>query len=103
MQLYSCHVRPGGLVTHEVPKYDVSPAEIQLLRSMHGADAVLYITPTTEIKTSPRAVKEDLVMRYKKPAVDAAFGAFNSVPMELPEAPSEEELELAAEQEEVLS
>src|SRR5581483_6989217 len=36
MQLYSCKVRLSGSLYHEVPKTEVTAAEIAILRAIHG-------------------------------------------------------------------
>jgi hypothetical protein len=46
VKLYSTKVRLGGSVMHEIRKDDVTPAEIAILRILHGNDAVLEITAT---------------------------------------------------------
>lgn len=46
MQLVSLILRLGGSVQHTVPKDDVTPGEILILRHIHGEDAVIDIRPT---------------------------------------------------------
>lgn len=46
MQLYNCKVRLHGSVLHEVRKEDVTASEIEVLRAIHGPDAVVDITHT---------------------------------------------------------
>lgn len=48
MKLYSCKLRLAGAVTNEVLKDDVTAAEIEVLREIHGGDAVLDIKATGE-------------------------------------------------------
>lgn len=47
---YNCFVRVAGELAHEVPKYGISASEIQLLRHIHGADAVVRPTVAGEFK-----------------------------------------------------
>ena len=46
MNLYSCKVRLGGEIHNEVFIKDATPADIQILRRIHGMDAVLDIKHT---------------------------------------------------------
>jgi hypothetical protein len=49
MKLYQCKVRLGGSVLNEVPKFNITPAEIMMLRLLHGGDdAVVDIRETGE-------------------------------------------------------
>lgn len=43
MQLYDAVCRPGGQLTHEVPKHGLSAPEVILLRSIHGDDGVVRL------------------------------------------------------------
>lgn len=51
MQLVNCEVRLGGSQLHTVPKANVTPAEILVLRFLHGDDAVQNIRPGKVDKT----------------------------------------------------
>lgn len=46
MQLCNIVLRLGGSLLHTVPKTDVTPAEILILKRIHGDDAVVDIRPT---------------------------------------------------------
>jgi hypothetical protein len=46
MQLYNCKVRLDGSVANEVRKADATAAEIEILRAIHGDDAVVDIVET---------------------------------------------------------
>lgn len=48
MKLFSCKLRLAGAVTNEVQKTEVTAAEIEVLREIHGADAVLDIKSVGE-------------------------------------------------------
>lgn len=50
MKLYQCKLRLAGNVNNEVLKTDVTAAEIEVLREIHGSDAVLDIVQTGENK-----------------------------------------------------
>lgn len=43
MQRYSCNVRPGAELTHEVPRINISAAEIMVLQHIHGEGSVVNI------------------------------------------------------------
>jgi hypothetical protein len=93
MQLFDCGVRPGGFIILEVPKKNLTAAEIVLLRSIHGQDSVVNIKKGLFIpkdKLSTKQVRAKLVQTYGAKLVDAAFGKFNDVPTELPDITYEE-------------
>ena len=46
MQLCNLTLRLGGSLLHTVPKTDVTPGEILILRAIHGDDACVDIRPT---------------------------------------------------------
>lgn len=48
MKLYSCKLRLAGAVTNEILKADITAAEIEVLREIHGADSVVDIKSTGE-------------------------------------------------------
>ncbi|API60535.1 hypothetical protein BSL82_15630 [Tardibacter chloracetimidivorans] len=56
MQLCNVEVRLGDSAGHTVRKSDVTPAEILVLRAIHGESAVVDINPT---KMSKRAQHEE--------------------------------------------
>lgn len=68
MQLYKCVLRLNGSLHNEVPKNDVTAAEIQVLKAIHqgpetGVDAVVRIQPTRKVDRSDqeeRARLQDL-------------------------------------------
>ena len=45
MQTYQATIRVGGSLFNEVPKAPVTAAEIEVLKAIHGDDAVLRIAP----------------------------------------------------------
>lgn len=51
MQLSNLVLRLGGSQLHTVVKTDCTPAEILVLRHIHGEDAVTNVRPTREDKT----------------------------------------------------
>jgi hypothetical protein len=62
MQTASCHVRLGGDVQNTVFKQEVTPAEILLLRGIHGQDAVVDIQFTGSDKR-PHVEERDRLFR----------------------------------------
>lgn len=65
MQYVDCVVRLSGDINFQVPKHDISVAEVALLRAMHGGeDGVVNITPTRKGPDSPAAVKRRMLVRY---------------------------------------
>jgi hypothetical protein len=50
MQECTINLRLGGSLLHTVQKDRVTPAEIQVLRALHGPDAVTDIVPTKMTK-----------------------------------------------------
>jgi hypothetical protein len=48
MKLYSCKLRLAGNVNNEILKDGVSAAEIEVLRAIHGSDAIVDIKQTGE-------------------------------------------------------
>jgi len=89
----------GGDMSNTVPKYDVTAAEIAVLRAIHGEGAVFDVTPTGTVARSHREEKERLRANYgramnrdNKPILDDLYpGAAARVHEEI------SELELAPE------
>lgn len=80
MQLYDCHVRLGDTTTSEVPKFEVTAAEIIIFRKIHGADSVVRIQPRKMDKRAHAAERVRLTHEYapglanRKLSVEAIFG-----------------------------
>jgi hypothetical protein len=66
-KLYSCKLRIGGSVLNEIRKSDVTAPEIDVLRKLHGADAVLEIKETGEVQRSDRAERDRIEGIYASP------------------------------------
>ena len=66
----------------------ISWPEVELLRSIHGDDAVFEVKPFVRIAQSPREERTRLVLRYGREYVDLAFGQGrgNTIEMEAAEA-----------------
>lgn len=92
MQLYNCVVRHAGNLGMTVHKIDLSAAEIVVLRHLHGADAVVNVSPSRETRLDSRKVRERLVELYGDKAIVECFpGATPRLPATLAEAGIEEE------------
>ncbi|MGF7008108.1 hypothetical protein [Aminobacter sp. BE322] len=64
MQLASILLAIGGDTGNTVPKYDVTPAEVAVLRVIHGDDAVTEIEPISEVARTSRAERQRLIEIY---------------------------------------
>ena len=51
----------------------ISWPEAELLRSIHGDDAVLELKPFVKVEQNPREERVRLILRYGKPYVDECF------------------------------
>ena len=67
-KLYSCKLRIGGSVLNEIRKSDVTAPEIEMLRSIHGSDAVLDIVETGKAKRTDRDERGRLEDMFANPA-----------------------------------
>jgi len=72
VKLYSIKLRLAGSVANEVRKSDVTAAEIEVLRAIHGADAVSDIVETGEVKRDSAAERQRLYARYAGPQNNTA-------------------------------
>jgi hypothetical protein len=67
MKAYDCKLRLAGSVTNEVPKMGVSAAEIEVLREIHGNDAVVDIKEIGDLKRDSAAERAHLKRLYANP------------------------------------
>ncbi len=65
MYKYNVKLRLGGLVTNEVIKKKIPPAEVILLRAIHGQDAVIIDDEVGKEAADDLKVREDLAHRYR--------------------------------------
>ena len=88
MQMYKASVRPGGQITHEVPRDVLSAPEVVLLRAIHGDDAVVHLSRTKKQQCNEQEERERLTGVYGAKAVTAAFGNTHGarLPTEVPDA-----------------
>jgi hypothetical protein len=81
MELATCMVALGGDIGQTVPKYNVTPAEVAVLRLIHGTDAITDVVVTATVNRTSSVERSRLVSIYGKgvdgelrsPAVDALF------------------------------
>lgn len=64
MKLYSCKVNLAGSLLNQVHKVNVTPAEIVLLRAVHGNDAISDIKHVANVNRSDRAERARLAGIY---------------------------------------
>lgn len=70
MQLASILLNIAGDAGNQVPKYNVTPSEVAVLRILHGDDAVNDIEIIGEEKRSSKAERERLMQIYAQPHPD---------------------------------
>ena len=73
MQLANILLRLAGDTGNTVPKYDVTPSEIAVLRHIHGDEAVIDVEPTGDVKRTSRAERERLSERYGRIGPNGTF------------------------------
>jgi len=73
-QLYNCNVRPGGDLIHDVPKENLSAAEIMVLNHVHGEGSVVNIEPTKTTRTPHKEEYGRLCDVYGAKSVQEVFG-----------------------------
>lgn len=66
MQECNCTVRHGGSLLHTIPMTGVTPAEILILRRIHGEDAVVDIRPIRMAKTRQEVEWARLAEKYDR-------------------------------------
>lgn len=77
MQYGTCKVRLSGELNNEILKSGVTPAEILLLRQVHGVDAVHQVSAKGTDKRPHREEVERLSNTYGAKVVAAAFPGLN--------------------------
>ncbi len=65
MRLYDCHVRLGGVTSSEVPKHDITAAEILILRHLHGDDGVVRIVSKGDTTINQFELRDQLRYKYE--------------------------------------
>jgi hypothetical protein len=80
--------------THELPKEKLTPAEVHILKALHGADAVTNIKPIGDKNINHVKEIDRLRLVYNSPKRDVVtevFGPQPTLPQDLPIAAAEEE------------
>lgn len=102
MDVFSCIVKlrsgsESGIFTGEVPKQDVSAAEVLLLKSIHGDDAITSIQKTGKDNRKNAAERDRLAAIYRPEVVARVFGkeVWQPLPTKLP-TDRDEPAEMAA-------
>lgn len=72
MQLASILLNLAGDAGNQVPKYNVTPSEVAVLRILHGDDAVNDIEIIGDEKRSSKAERERLLQVYAQPQPDGS-------------------------------
>jgi hypothetical protein len=70
-KLYSCKLRLDGSVLNEVPKYEVTAAEIEMLRGLHGSDAIINIKDAGSVERSDAEERARVYSMFINPLLDA--------------------------------
>lgn len=84
MQRVNCTVRLSGDTGNTVLKSEVTVAEVAVLRSIHGNEAVVDIKPVRQCKTPHREERDRLSLIYGAPRVAALFpGMISRLPVTL--------------------
>lgn len=91
-ELCSCNVAIGGDIRSVVEKPSVTPAEIMLLQSIHGADAVTNIRKIGEHDVTMDSERDRLGRFYGDQKVVDQFNQFGDLPTTLEAARVGEEL-----------
>lgn len=87
MQYYRCEVNHAGNRDMRIHKDEVTPAEIILLRAIHGADSVTGVAKTRDGKAQQPAERERLASRYGAKLFATLFpGALPRMPLTLSDA-----------------
>jgi hypothetical protein len=82
MQVANCHVRLAGDITNEVFKACVTPAEVLVLRKIHGPDAVVKFEPVKQDKRPHAGEFERLKLTYSEKVVVEVFpGSMPNLPV----------------------
>lgn len=82
MDIANCLVGIGGDSGHSVPKYNVTPAEILVLQSLHGDEAVYDIVKTGDEPRRQGEERERLRAVYPARGADPATGQQLAAPVD---------------------
>ena len=77
MEIYNCTVRLAGNIMQTVPRVNVTQREVNLLRAIHGADAIVDLKSVDIIELTRPELEElhmKLAREYGRAKVEKAFG-----------------------------
>lgn len=82
MDYLTCEVRLGGNVQNTVIRNNVTPAEVEVLKAAHGADAIVNIvlTHSDDTEISPASAREALATKYGRVVHELYPGARPTLP-----------------------
>lgn len=79
MDLHTATVRLAGGLRMQLPKENLTAAEIVVLKHLHGQDGVVDVSRTRETKRQHRVEVERLRSTYGDKAVEACFPGASSM------------------------
>jgi len=86
MELFTCEVNLGGDMKNTVVMNLVTAPELEVLRRVHGHDAVWGITRTGDVDHPDNDVeRETLQLKYGYEVVNGIFGPYGKLPDKLSE------------------
>ena len=86
MELFTCEISLGGDIKNTVIRDLVTAPELEVLRRVHGHDAVWSIIKTGDSENSDNDVeRQTLQLRYGHEIVDGIFGPYGQLPVKLSE------------------
>lgn len=68
---YSCKLRLDGSVLNEVPKDEVTAAEIEMFRALHGSDAIVNLKDAGSVERSDAGERARVYGMFINPLLDA--------------------------------
>ena len=77
MDVVNCQVRLSGDQFYTISKKGVTVAEIQVLRHIHGNDAVINISKTGDTRKPKTAIREYIEMHYGERVPSVLWGEDN--------------------------
>ncbi len=79
MDIAKCEVRLGGDLANSVPLTNVTPAEVLILRAIHGADAVIRIQQTGTDRRPHKEEYDRLAQKYSEAKTETGEIIFNKI------------------------
>jgi len=80
MEIGTCEVRLGGNIKNSVPMINVTPAQVLVLRAVHGtSDCVVKINKVADVNLDDKSEKARLQSIYNPQVVESLFNGYNPV------------------------